>query len=97
MRWSAPLHYVNSHGDHPSDHCVFGAEGWDGPAGMNVLSAVRNTTLWLDHGYEGAEEALKFLVHFMGDLHQPLHLTGRDKGGNGDKVRFDGRVTSAYS
>jgi hypothetical protein len=26
--------------------------------------------------------ALRFLVHFMGDIHMPLHLTGRDKGGN---------------
>lgn len=25
---------------------------------------------------------LRFLIHFMGDLHQPLHLSGRDRGGN---------------
>jgi hypothetical protein len=41
-----------------------------------------------------ANEALKFLVHFIGDMHMPLHLTGRDRGGNGNKVMFDGRVTS---
>jgi hypothetical protein len=28
-------------------------------------------------------------------MHQPLHLCGRDRGGNGDKVHWDGRVTSA--
>lgn len=61
-----------------------------------MLSAIRNTTGWLEEGYDGAEEALKFLIHFVGDLHQPLHLTGRDKGGNGAKVRFDGRITSKY-
>lgn len=43
-----------------------------------------------------ANEALKFLVHFMGDMHQPLHLTGRDRGGNGVKVTFDGRLTSEF-
>jgi S1/P1 Nuclease len=43
-----------------------------------------------------ANEALKFLVHFLGDMHMPLHLTGRDRGGNGDKVTFDGRITSAF-
>ena len=59
-----------------------------------MLSAIRNTTGWLEAEYDGAEEALKFLIHFVGDLHQPLHLTGRDKGGNGAKVRFDGRITS---
>jgi len=42
------------------------------------------------------QEALKFLIHFAGDMHQPLHLTGRDRGGNSDKVHWDGRVTSAY-
>lgn len=26
---------------------------------------------------------LRFLTHFVGDMHQPLHLSGRDKGGNG--------------
>lgn len=41
-----------------------------------------------------ASEALKFLIHFIGDLHQPLHLTGRDRGGNSDKVSWDGRTTS---
>ncbi len=28
-------------------------------------------------------EALKFAVHFFGDLHQPLHAIGDDAGGNG--------------
>ncbi|KAH6900827.1 phospholipase C/P1 nuclease domain-containing protein [Coprinopsis sp. MPI-PUGE-AT-0042] len=34
-------------------------------------------------------EAFKFLVHFLGDLHQPLHLTGRNVGGNAIKVTFE--------
>jgi nuclease S1 len=29
-----------------------------------------------------ADTALRFLVHFMGDLHQPLHVGGTDLGGN---------------
>ncbi len=94
MHWSGPLHYVGGVGDHPSDHCSFGDDGWQGAPAHNVLGAVRNTTMWLEKGYDGAEEALKFLVHFIGDLHQPLHLTGRDRGGNSVKVRFDGRITS---
>ncbi|KLO14003.1 phospholipase C/P1 nuclease [Schizopora paradoxa] len=97
MPWSGPLHYVGGVGDHPSDHCDFGDDGWQGTPGHNVLGAVRNTTMWLEKGYEGAEEALKFLVHFIGDLHQPLHLTGRDRGGNSVKVRFDRRITNLHS
>ena len=34
-------------------------------------------------------EALKFLVHFVGDLHQPLHCADdNDRGGNGKTVLF---------
>jgi hypothetical protein len=35
-------------------------------------------------------EALRFVVHFVGDMHQPLHCTERnhDKGGNLVKVTF---------
>jgi hypothetical protein len=34
------------------------------------------------------KEALKYLVHFVGDIHQPLHLgNSKDRGGN--KIRLD--------
>jgi hypothetical protein len=37
-------------------------------------------------------EALKFLVHFIGDVHQPLHVGRRDDaGGNKVEVTFNGR------
>ncbi len=33
--------------------------------------------------------ALRFLVHLVGDLHQPLHVgTGKDRGGNDVKVKW---------
>jgi hypothetical protein len=42
-----------------------------------------------DHGARA--EALKFVVHFVGDLHQPLHdEDNNDKSGNGRHVIFDG-------
>ena len=41
--------------------------------------------------------ALKFLVHFMGDIHQPLHA-GRtdDLGGNTIKLQFEGMNTNLH-
>lgn len=40
---------------------------------------------------EDKEFALKMLVHFVGDLHQPLHAgRGEDKGGNDIQVRWFG-------
>mmetsp|Transcript_5411 Transcript_5411/g.7821 ORF Transcript_5411/g.7821 Transcript_5411/m.7821 type:complete len:373 (+) Transcript_5411:118-1236(+) len=45
-----------------------------------------------------AQEALKFLTHFVGDIHQPLHASRKsDKGGNSIHVRVQtkGRNTTA--
>jgi hypothetical protein len=47
---------------------------------------------------ESREEALKFLVHFVGDLHQPLHVGDRgDRGGNDLDVTFFGDKTNLHS
>ncbi len=35
-------------------------------------------------------EALLYLIHFVGDIHQPLHCEGDARGGNGVHVTFDG-------
>jgi hypothetical protein len=37
--------------------------------------------------------ALKFLVHFVGDIHQPLHASAIERGGNGILVRVFGSDT----
>ncbi|KAI0944941.1 hypothetical protein AcV7_001608 [Taiwanofungus camphoratus] len=103
-RYTAPLHYVGALDDLPSEACEFpGARGWAGKRDGNVLAAVRNSTTTLadfldgEAGAREGEEALKFLVHFIGDMHMPLHLTGRERGGNGARVTFDGRVTNLHS
>jgi hypothetical protein len=42
--------------------------------------------------------ALRFIVHIVGDLHQPLHAgNGQDKGGNDVRVTFQGRSTNLHS
>ncbi|KAF9003394.1 S1/P1 nuclease [Cyathus striatus] len=104
MRWSAALHYVGALGDHPSETCLYpGERGWAGKQGINVLGGIRNVTNILEdwtlgtQSDEAANEALKFVIHFLGDMHQPLHLTGRDRGGNGVAVAFDGRQTNLHS
>jgi S1/P1 Nuclease len=35
-------------------------------------------------------DALKFIVHFVGDIHQPIHAVREARGGNGIHVRFLG-------
>jgi S1/P1 Nuclease len=42
-------------------------------------------------------EALRFLIHFVADLHQPLHAADRnDKGGNEELVRLRTKRTSLH-
>ncbi len=43
-------------------------------------------------------EALKFVVHFVGDIHQPLHAADDgDRGGNDVHVEFMGRSTNLHA
>nr|ODN88281.1 nuclease I [Cryptococcus depauperatus CBS 7841] len=85
-RGTAPMHYINAKKDHPHDHCEFGEDGWMNED-VNVVTAIQNFTQTIMDGKGGRDVdiALRFLVHLIGDLHQPLHLTGRDKGGNKGK------------
>jgi hypothetical protein len=42
-------------------------------------------------------EALRFLVHFIVDLHQPLHVgLASDRGGNAVSLQFRGRTTNLH-
>jgi hypothetical protein len=94
------MHYVNALGDNPGQSCHFpGVGGWDGKKNVNVLDAIKNVTgilqSWVhkDASDEAASEALKFLVHFVGDMHQPMHLVRKEKGGNGVEVKFGRRIS----
>jgi S1/P1 Nuclease len=43
-------------------------------------------------------EALKFIVHFIGDLHQPMHVSREeDKGGNTIQVNYSGVGTNLHA
>jgi hypothetical protein len=78
--------------DYPPSACKF---EWN-LGHRDVISAIYNYTARLGDERlpkDQREEALKFLVHFIGDLHNPLHISGRDKGGNSAPAIFDNRKT----
>lgn len=85
-RRSAPWHYVNVR----SPDCAYEAAR-DCAGGDCVVEAIRvQTAILADRARPLAErrQALKFVVHFIGDVHQPLHAGNRDdKGGNVVQVR----------
>jgi len=84
-----PLHYVNiplgatsydSARDCPSGKCIIAAIAADRQVLANAAASP------LDRA-----EALRFLIHFIGDLHQPLHVADdNDRGGNRRVVWLEG-------
>lgn len=60
----------------------------------DALSALDNFTKTLKDpsvSLEDKQLALRFIVHIIGDLHQPLHVgNGTDRGGNDVKVKYFG-------
>ncbi|XP_020521110.1 endonuclease 4-like isoform X1 [Amborella trichopoda] len=103
-RWSSPLHYI----DTPDFKCNYeysrDCHDFTGNEGRCVAGAIYNYTAQLttfaDPASEGKynlTEALLFLSHFMGDIHQPLHVgfTG-DEGGNTIIVRWFKRKSNLH-
>jgi hypothetical protein len=68
-----------------------------------ILSALRSSVNILLSQKESDEEkatALRYLIHFVGDLHQPMHTTANnDQGGNCTPVQFfdDAKLTNLHS
>ncbi len=95
-KWASPLHYANpapgSDGfnlkrDCPDEGCVVSAI-------IKYSHVLRDKTATR----QDRIEALKFIVHFVGDAHQPMHLgRARDKGGNDIKVTFFENNTNLHS
>jgi hypothetical protein len=90
-----PLHFVNipladTRYD-PRKHC---------PNGRCIIAAIEAEKRALRDpaiSGEGRAEALRFLIHFMGDLHQPLHVAdNHDRGGNQRTVYLDGDSTNLH-
>eukprot|EP01115_Flamella_aegyptia_P007187 TRINITY_DN29922_c0_g1_i1.p1 TRINITY_DN29922_c0_g1~~TRINITY_DN29922_c0_g1_i1.p1 ORF type:complete len:294 (+),score=125.74 TRINITY_DN29922_c0_g1_i1:90-971(+) len=103
-RWSAPCHYCNL----PDDATSFNIGYCDGQC--CVVTAIVNYTSILQSEVSspfqcnfdqsaGVEPcALTFLVHFVGDVHQPLHVGyGSDEGGNAVKVYYQGSETNLHA
>ncbi len=67
----------------------------------DILTAITQNVADLKSSTTTLEEkknALMFLVHFVGDMHQPLHV-GRpdDRGGNSITVKFENKSTNLHA
>jgi hypothetical protein len=103
-QWSSPLHFVSPPQKNDVELCGNGNSFFDSGCVKKgcIITAIQNYTQILagfsptgkNSTREEREEALKFLVHFLGDIHQPLHTTGRYTGGNEVDVMFDKQTTN---
>ena len=102
-RQSGPWHYMNI-ADLPSGATPADARAaidrFRHPPEGDVLEALaRFEKALADRGKSRAErgDALRFVVHFVVDLHQPLHVgRAEDRGGNDVDVQVDDKVVNLH-
>jgi hypothetical protein len=89
FRISVRWHFINATGG----GCAFD-ERRDCPGGQCVVAAINTQRRILaDRSLPRPQrrDALKFIVHFVGDVHQPLHAGPReDRGGNQFQIQLRG-------
>jgi len=93
-KWSAPNHYLDLDRDDPGVNYKYCSE-------FCVIKAIQNYTNIIAHRKGSTSDqatALSFLVHFIGDIHQPLHVSYEDdRGGNSVIVDFFGKKQNLHS
>ncbi len=91
QKTSTPWHYVTLNGI-TYDHAPPEGDALEALAGFTRTLRDPNASL------ADKQLALRFVVHLVGDLHQPLHV-GKccDRGGNDIKVSWFGRSTNLHA
>lgn len=94
-RKTAGWHYVNMQ----SDDCTY-ERVRDCREGKCIVEALSKQVAILRSTKSDSEraDALRWVIHLIGDIHQPLHAgLSWDKGGNNQQVRAFGRGTNLHS
>jgi hypothetical protein len=100
-RETAPWHYVNIPITLPTGEPATYDASRDCPKDACVVSKIEQFERELKNRQLPERqrlEALKYIVHFVGDAHQPLHVSNNhDRGGNDDPVIFLGLPTNLHA
>ena len=93
---TGPWHYVDIPIDKP--HLDMARDCPKGDCVLAKIEEFRKTVKDAAAPAEKRREALMFLIHFVGDMHQPLHCSdNHDKGGNDVKIQFMDRKGNLHS
>lgn len=86
-------HYVNFEGDKMYKEDAVNPKG-------DIIQGIKTCILEIRNKQNSKEDRafyLRMLVHFVGDLHMPLHAGNKhDHGGNGVKVKWFGEPTNLH-
>ncbi|EME81772.1 uncharacterized protein MYCFIDRAFT_154437 [Pseudocercospora fijiensis CIRAD86] len=96
--FSAAFHYIDANDDPPTS-CNVDYERDCSDEGC-VVSAIANYTQRVQGSDLDALQrnyALRWIVHFSGDISQPLHDEAYEIGGNGIDVTFEGEDTNLHA
>ncbi|KAK6334345.1 hypothetical protein TWF730_003559 [Orbilia blumenaviensis] len=100
-RYSKTWHYIDAQDDPPRscgidykrDCGAAAGEGCIVSALVNMTKRIQDDTLpWPQRA-----QSLRFILHFLGDIHQPLHTEHKSLGGNRIKVLFQGHDANLHS
>ncbi|CAF9917906.1 MAG: hypothetical protein HETSPECPRED_003621 [Heterodermia speciosa] len=97
-KFSAPYHFIDAE-DNPPSACSVDLNR-DCGAGGCVVSAIANYTQRVNDGRRtlaNRKQALEFLIHFIGDITQPLHDEAEALGGNQIAVTWQGNPTNLHA
>ncbi|WP_303311671.1 S1/P1 nuclease [Hymenobacter sp. BT730] len=98
FKHTAPWHYVNTASGLNQEQYLQALKGQTEPNAYNMLQAKLQELKDPNKSQAERVAALKFVVHLVGDAHQPLHAGhAEDKGGNDIKVKFRGKDTNLHS
>ncbi|KAH7386682.1 S1/P1 nuclease-domain-containing protein [Phaeosphaeria sp. MPI-PUGE-AT-0046c] len=96
--FSSVYHYIDAL-DNPPQSCNIDYAR-DCPEEGCIVSAIANYSsraFEKDIGIVERQKALKWVIHFVGDIHQPLHVENIAVGGNLINVTFNGAKTNLHS
>ncbi|MCJ1352128.1 MAG: hypothetical protein MMC33_002112 [Icmadophila ericetorum] len=96
--FSQPYHFIDAL-DSPPSACNVNYDRDCGTGGC-VVRAIQNYTSRVTETSLSSvqvQEALQFIIHFLGDIHQPLHDENLDYGGNDIDVLYGSASTNLHA
>ncbi|KAK6524206.1 hypothetical protein TWF694_005863 [Orbilia ellipsospora] len=99
-RYSKTWHYIDAKDDPPrvcevnySRDCAVHGSGCIVSALANMTDRIQDDSL----PWPARAQALRFILHFLGDIHQPLHTESKLRGGNSIHVKFHHADTNLHT